>query len=54
MAANNLLIYSHLPIVPSADSAKNAVDLFPITDNVNDIKLPRSLHIETVLLLEKK
>lgn len=37
---------------PHTDSAKSAVDLFPTTDNVKDIKPPRSLHVELVTLLE--
>jgi hypothetical protein len=38
---------------PTTDSAKSAVDVFPPTDNVKDIKPPRSFHVETVALLEK-
>ena len=39
---------------PSTDSVKSAVDVFPITDNVKDIKAPRSLHVETVVQLVRK
>ena len=36
---------------PPTDSKKSAFDVFPTTDNVNDIKPPRSLHVECVVLM---
>jgi len=36
------------------DSAKRAFDVFPTTDNVKDINPPRSLHIENIVLLERR
>ena len=35
------------------DSTKSGDDVFPTTDNVKDINPPRSLHIETVVILER-
>jgi len=39
---------------PPTDSAKSGVDVFPSTDNIKDIKPPRSLHVETCVLLYNK
>jgi hypothetical protein len=36
---------------PPTDSAKSGDDVFPTTDNVKDIKPPRSLHVETIALM---
>jgi len=41
-------------LIPPTDSAKSAFDLFSTTDNVKDIKPAGSLHVETVVLIEKK
>ena len=45
---------SVLDMFPHTDSAKRAFDVFPTTDNVKDINPPRSLHVETVVLITKK
>jgi len=37
-----------MDMFPPTDSAKSVFDLFPTTDNVNDINPPRSLHVECV------
>lgn len=42
-----------MDMFPHTDSAKSTVDLFPTTDNVKDIKPPRSLHVETISVLSK-
>lgn len=39
---------------PLTDSTKNVLDVFPTTDNVNDINPPRSLHVECVSLLQRE
>jgi hypothetical protein len=39
---------------PPTDSLRSAFDLFPTTDNVKDINPPRSLHVETCVLLYNK
>ena len=38
-------------MLPPTDSAKSGDDVFPTTDNVKDINPPRSLHVETVVLM---
>ena len=38
---------------PPTDSAKSAFDLFLTTDNVKDINPPRSLHVETIVLMSR-
>jgi len=38
---------------PPTDSAKRAFDVFPTTDNVKDINPPRSLHVESCVLITR-
>jgi hypothetical protein len=47
------VIIIYVDMFPPTDSAKSAFDLFPTTDNVKDIKPPRSLHVECVVLITR-
>ena len=38
---------------PPTDSVKNAMDMFPITGNSNDIHSILSSHVETVVLMSR-
>lgn len=42
-----------MDMFPPTDRAKRAFDVFPTTDNVKDINPPRSLHVETIVLLTR-
>ena len=42
-----------MDMFPPTDSAKRAFDVFPTTDNIKDINPPRSLHVETVVLMSR-
>ena len=44
----------YIDMFPPTDSAKSGDDVFPTTDNVKDINPPRSLHVETIALIQRE
>jgi len=49
-----MFAYFYIDMFSPTDSGKKAVDMFPRTDDSNDINAINSRHVECVALIEKK